>query len=208
MGSNNFLEWNPNANNQENNTNYVGDSQRANGAPNSGGGTLFPSLTGNKLFRQASLMVAALGQMLANKGYTISDGDATGFTPPSPSAALTNLIGSLSNIETLADFPASLSGTGTFWQKLPSGLIIQGGGQTLYTGNPYVWLGFPIAFPTACMQVYCSMVVTQNTIMQSGCLSTFVNNYAGGPYTTGFYQQLAFTGGYTGTYCNFLAFGY
>lgn len=70
MAGTNFLQWNPSASNQENDTQYVADSQRVGGAPN---GTPFPSRTGNKLFYQVSTGVAALMQMMANKGFTCTD---------------------------------------------------------------------------------------------------------------------------------------
>src|SRR6516164_960180 len=69
-GSNNFLQWNPTAANQENDAAYLADSQRTGGAPN---GTPFPSQTGNKLFYQLSTFVAAFGQMMSTKGYAMSD---------------------------------------------------------------------------------------------------------------------------------------
>src|SRR6185437_1942244 len=69
-GSTNFLQWNPGQNNQENDSDYLADSQRSGGAPN---GTPFPSPTGNKLFYQLSTGITALMQMMATKGFTVND---------------------------------------------------------------------------------------------------------------------------------------
>jgi hypothetical protein len=91
--SNNFLQWNPNATNQENDAAWAADSQRASGAAS---GSIFPSPTANKLFFQLSTMVAALGQMLSSKGYAVSD------------ANLSNLVTALGNIVTNADVPNNL----------------------------------------------------------------------------------------------------
>src|SRR5277367_3441515 len=93
MGSSNFLIWNPTAANQENDTAYASDAQRVGGAPN---GVAFPSPTGNKLFYQLSTGVAALMQMMASKGYVVSD------------ANLSTLAGVLANILTNADLKLGL----------------------------------------------------------------------------------------------------
>lgn len=87
-GSTNFLVWNATMANQESDAAYVADTLRTNGAGLDG---IFPSQTANKAFYQWSIMCAALAQMLANKGYTISD------------ASFNNLVAALANIETTAD---------------------------------------------------------------------------------------------------------
>lgn len=93
MGTSNFQIWNPNQTNQENDTAYTSDSLRANGAAS---GAIFPSPTANKLFYQVSMMVAALGQMMANKGYSVADSNES------------NLITALSNILTNGDMAGNL----------------------------------------------------------------------------------------------------
>lgn len=93
-GSNNILQWNPGAANQENDSAYLADSQRTGGAPN---GVLFPSATGNKLFYNISTFCAAFAQSLANKGYNISD------------ASISTLESTLANIVTFADLRANLT---------------------------------------------------------------------------------------------------
>lgn len=80
--STNFLQWNPSANNQKNDTDYGNDTQRSGGAATN---ALFPSTTGNKLFYQLSTMVAALGQVISDYGHNASDAD------------LSNLITALKN---------------------------------------------------------------------------------------------------------------
>ena len=86
---NNFLQWNPSKVNQEDDTEYAVDSQRLGGADLE---ELFPSETANKLFYQVTTMVAGIGQMMSNKGYTMSD------------ANFANLVTALANILTKADF--------------------------------------------------------------------------------------------------------
>jgi hypothetical protein len=87
-GSSNFIVWNPNAYNQENDTQYGSDPQRTNGGID---GQPFPAMTANKLFNQVSTGMAALMQMMAAKGYTVSD------------ANLGTLASVLSAIQTTAD---------------------------------------------------------------------------------------------------------
>lgn len=77
MGSTNIRQWNPGANNQATDEEWLVDALRTGGAPV---GSLFPSKTGNKLFHQLTTMAAALGQALADKGYDVSDADLTTLT--------------------------------------------------------------------------------------------------------------------------------
>jgi len=93
-GSNNFLQWNPNALNQETDGEYLTETQRTNGAVSG----LFPSKTANKLFFQCTTMVAAMGEMMKNKGFVISD------------AVFADLITALTHILTDAQF-GSTAGT-------------------------------------------------------------------------------------------------
>jgi hypothetical protein len=76
-GSSTIKQWNPGANNQATDEEYLVDTLRTGGAPI---GALFPSKTGNKLFYQLSTMAAALAQALADKGYDVSDEDFTALT--------------------------------------------------------------------------------------------------------------------------------
>ena len=168
LWTNNFIQWNPNQNNQESDAAYASDTQRVNGAANP---SIFSSATANKLFYQNSTMVTALGQMLANKGYSVSD------------ANLANLVTSLSNIETLADFPASISQQG--WQKLPSGLILQWGTNSALSPATYTLITFPITFPTALIMVNPFIFITA-TPGFSGPFSASVDYYAGYPTTSQF----------------------
>lgn len=56
----------------------------------------------------------------------------------------------------MSSFAASLSGNG--WQKLPSGLIIQWA-QVLSNSGGFAPWTYPIAFPSACLQVYATPFV-------------------------------------------------
>ncbi|MFZ5100455.1 gp53-like domain-containing protein [Enterobacter roggenkampii] len=56
----------------------------------------------------------------------------------------------------MSSFAASLSGSG--WQKLPGGLIIQWG-QVLSNSGGFAPWTYPIAFPSACFHVYATPFV-------------------------------------------------
>lgn len=92
-GVTNFLQWNPSQVNQDTDVQYQGDTQRIGGAPV---GTPFPSRTGNKVLYQCTTGVAALMQMMANKGFTVTDTN------------IGNLTAVLSAIQTTADLKAPL----------------------------------------------------------------------------------------------------
>lgn len=87
-GTTNFLQFNPMQANQETDAEYVSDSTRTDGA---GVGAIFPSMSANKTLYQVTTMTAALGQMLANKGFSVSD------------ASYSALVAQLANILTTAD---------------------------------------------------------------------------------------------------------
>ncbi|HEY3987931.1 MAG TPA: hypothetical protein VGM02_01450 [Acidobacteriaceae bacterium] len=84
----NFQVWNPNQVNQDSDSAYTSDSLRTGGAVD---GDVFEAVLANKLFYQVSTMVAALGTMLADKGFTNSDSN------------FNQLVSVLSNIVTTAD---------------------------------------------------------------------------------------------------------
>lgn len=91
----NFLQWNPSAANQENDSQYAADAQRIGGAANP---SVFTSATGNKLFYQVSTFIAALAQSLSNKGYQMTD------------ANMANLAAQFNAVMTAADMsPYALS---------------------------------------------------------------------------------------------------
>jgi len=68
-GSTNFKQFNPNGNNQEDDAAYLADSFRADGAQ----AGVFNKEVFNKFAYQMSSFVAAMGEMLATKGYAVSD---------------------------------------------------------------------------------------------------------------------------------------
>jgi hypothetical protein len=114
-GTNNFLQWNPTAANQENDSAYTSDTLRSGGAPTN---AIFPSATANKLFFQTSTFVAAMAAAMAAKNYNVVDTN------------LTNLQTSLSNILTNADLTVSINsatpGTAKGYIKLPAVSICSG----------------------------------------------------------------------------------
>src|SRR5580693_8457268 len=98
-GSSNLNQWNPNAANQESDSTYAGDSQRAGGAVD---GQYWDSVLANKILYQLSTIICALGQSLAGKGITLSDG-TTPYTPVSTSnAAVVAAASALNNFLTSA----------------------------------------------------------------------------------------------------------
>ena len=69
-GTTDFLTFNPGQVNQETDSQWSSDAQRTGGISS---GAIIPSTMLNKALNQATVMVAALGQMLATKGYSTSD---------------------------------------------------------------------------------------------------------------------------------------
>lgn len=72
--STNVQIWNPNGNNMETDTQYVGDSQRQNGAQQN---QEFNSILANKLFYQLTVYIYGLFKAMAQKGYTTSDSNVS-----------------------------------------------------------------------------------------------------------------------------------
>lgn len=83
----NFLQFNPDGNNQLSDGDYLSNTSRVNGAITG----IFESPLANKIFYQTSTLVTALATTMVNKGYEMQDGD------------LSFLITALSNILTKAD---------------------------------------------------------------------------------------------------------
>jgi len=86
--ANDILQWNPSSNNQQTNGEYLVDPMRTGGAVPG----IFTKELANKLFYQLTTVCSALGEMMSNKGYTVSD------------ANIASLITVFSNILTKADF--------------------------------------------------------------------------------------------------------
>jgi hypothetical protein len=92
-GSTNFQQWNPEAANQETDSEYTADSARSGGVVD---GEVFNAETANKLFFQSTTFPAAFARSMANKGFTVSDAD------------FNQLVTVLSNVLTTADQKAAL----------------------------------------------------------------------------------------------------
>jgi hypothetical protein len=93
VATTNAQQFNPSQNNQLTDAAYATDSTRVNGA---GVDAIWPSDSANKTLYQTSTYVTALGQMMANKGFTNSDANL---------AALTTV---MSNILMTSDLPNQL----------------------------------------------------------------------------------------------------
>jgi hypothetical protein len=127
-GTSNFLQWNPTQANQESDATFATDPQRLAGAANP---SEFASALGNKCFYQWSTFVAAFAQMMATKGYTMSD------------ASLATLASVLAAVVTDADiagilatyFPWTQSQGGTGATSLNAAKIANRVGQYDITGH-------------------------------------------------------------------------
>jgi hypothetical protein len=160
-GTNNFLQWNPAAANQESDSAYTADSMRSGGA---GIGAIFSSQTANKAFFQWSTFVAAFAAMMASKNFNMQDGN------------LANLQTALGNVVTTNDVSGSLASP-TGWIKLPWNMILQWGVTPTFDTGP-VTVSFPHAFTSSCFTV----LMTQNMD-----ISTTARNWMAGSLTaTGF----------------------
>lgn len=84
-GSSNFLRFNPNEINTIDDNSYSLNGQRLGGLQ----GGVAPSAMHNKVYLQNSTMVAAIGQVLADLGFTVSDHDFPGLI-----SALSTVFGS------------------------------------------------------------------------------------------------------------------
>jgi hypothetical protein len=91
MSTSNFLPWGPATGSaqQETDAEYLGDSNRANGAPLN---SLFASALANKLFLQVTAMVYALGQFMVGQGFDASDANLSTLVTNLTSAILSVLI--------------------------------------------------------------------------------------------------------------------
>jgi len=163
-GKTNIIQINPSCTNAKTDATYPSDSIVTGGATTDG---VYPSLTFNRVEYQSSTVLAALAVMLANKGFTTSDGSPSANpVTPSPSTAVSALASVLANILTTADYAsiisnvfagAAYSETANGYLKLPAvlgGLVIQwakGTGVVPYPRPSGQTLSWPISFPTACL---------------------------------------------------------
>jgi hypothetical protein len=93
VATTNAQQFNPSQANQETDAAYTTDVTRVNGA---GVDAIWPSISANKTLYQVTTYVTALGQMMANKGFTNADTNL---------AALTTV---MSNIVMSSDLPTPL----------------------------------------------------------------------------------------------------
>ena len=118
-GSTNFLQWNPGQSNQESDAAYNADSARSGGA---GTGSIFASSLANKAFYQWSTFIAAFGNMMAVKGYDLSD------------ASLSTLQGVLANVITSGDINGNLVSV-SYAPTITFNCATNNGFQVTLTGN-------------------------------------------------------------------------
>ena len=93
-GTSNFQDHNPALTNTESDATYATDALRTGGIATN---NTLPSPWLNKIWRQSSVFCAAFGDMMAAKGYTVSD------------AVRSTLAGVLTNIMTAADFATAFA---------------------------------------------------------------------------------------------------
>ena len=121
-GSSNFQQHNPSANNQLTDTQYSTDTTRSGGAV----AGIYPSNSFNKFAFQVSTFVAAFGQMMATKGYNVSDANISTLE-----TVMANILTSADTISastaTTATTATNSAGTGTIPKTTETGLrIIRG----------------------------------------------------------------------------------
>lgn len=113
MGSSNFQVFNEGFANVETDAEYLAETQRINGLVSG----IAKTRMHNKLFRQTSVMTAALAQFMANAGQTVSDNDLAALVSviqgsietPVGSQAKANVVQANLN-EHLADYMPHQSG--------------------------------------------------------------------------------------------------
>ncbi len=98
-GLTNFLQHNPGAVNQDSDAAYAADETRSGGI---GFGNPVPSAFMNKVWYQTSTMCAAIAQLFANRGFTVSD------------ANLANLVSALSAMQIASVVSVPYSATPIF----------------------------------------------------------------------------------------------
>jgi hypothetical protein len=142
----NFLQFNPNGNNQENDINYSADSFRENGAAED---EICPSNSFNKLMYPMTAFVAAFAEMMVAKGYTVNDGSAgvSGNNFAALQAALANIMTAADTIPNATSAVSASQLGGKSWHNLVSfsGLVngatsenlLPGGQQNLYRVSVY-----------------------------------------------------------------------
>jgi hypothetical protein len=101
MGSTNFLQFNPSQAQQETDSQYLADATRIGGALD---GNAWPDVSANKTLYQLSTAVAALMQMMANKGFNVSDANIGTLT-----AVLMNILTTADTTGGLQSLPWSPS---------------------------------------------------------------------------------------------------
>lgn len=100
MATSNFKVFNENFGNSETDEQYAVDAQRIGGVVPG----VAPSALHNKLYRQVSIMAAAIGQLSAARGYNASDADLT--------ALIQALNGSLGPAQTVSNVTLYVAPTG------------------------------------------------------------------------------------------------
>ena len=161
--SNNILQWNPSKNNQQDDATYTTDPMRAGGAVPG----IFGKELANKLFYQLSTLCSALGEMLSNKGYSVSDSN------------ILTLVSTLSNILTKADF-GSTSGTvceGDDSRLYESHSFSSSGHQILASGLILQWV--PITVVDSLGGFTASFSVPFTTVVFFACVNMDADNHWG-----------------------------
>jgi hypothetical protein len=126
-GSSNFQDHNPALTNTESDATYATDALRTGGIATN---NTLPSPWLNKIWRQSSVFCAAFGDMMAAKGYTVSD------------AVRSTLAGVLANLMTAADFAAAFASA---FASAISGYATQAWVTALgYATQAWVTAGFSI----------------------------------------------------------------
>jgi hypothetical protein len=156
-GSTNFQVFNPTAANQESDAQYTADPQRVGGGID---GQPFPSETANKLFYQVTTGMSALMDMMAAKGFNVSD--ANRGTLASVLAAIQTTADSrnpLQNVSYAATLTLNAAAYSGFQIQVSGPVTINFTGQT---PGQQLWFmftqdstgGHAISIPSAVGEVY------------------------------------------------------
>jgi hypothetical protein len=174
MATSNFLQHDSDKNNIQNDGDFLASATRTGGFVSGQA----PSVYFNKLLYQLSTMIAALGQAMANKGYTVADTTLATLTTALENIMTLADMGDYTTNAEMVDYVASQipvidftnSKTTNGYQKLPNGLILQWGKYNSNVSESDYSITFPIVFPTACLNITGNVI---NTV-GSGDYNTWV----------------------------------
>lgn len=183
-GTTNFVQVNPTAANQQNDSTYDSYSLTTDGV---GVNAILPSPWLNKVWFQCTTFIAALASVIANFGAGFTITDATIATLE------TNLLDFFNSF-----LATSGNNSNGYWEKTPGGKITQWAQAVALGGGDFA-ITFPIAFTDA------SKVSINTTVVYADGDTGYTTVVAGSITTTGFTVH---QNNLTGMATNWIAIGY